>query len=1605
MSLIWKKLTKYEEEEGNLGGTPSTRVVQSFSARVNETSIPYSTGGTPPFSYSTFSTNSNVIPIDCYFQAFKVTIDTDPTNANSYYRFEAISRQWFNTDTDGAQTNLIASMYIKAGATSADSRDLDVMYPKGIFIPKGSLLRINWFPSLLVAPAAFGSIEFSFDIRPVDPTKYIISQTSQTEGGISSEEFQIPFCNEANSSSDPNTNAYHYVPIKCTISDWHCYRTSSYVTTGTMRMRLRNTTTGNALSLDQTATSHTFSGGSADNYRIYSTTSSVSFSEGDIVRYSHEPVAGAPESRATVSAFSITPSVANEIPHFFSSTEVIPVGTTSYKSPIEIGLGTSTSSNDWSATATDRDLEWPYDETITNIRGVVSGIPGDDLTIRLKNLTTPDSIDLVFNQVDATAEDLTGTGSGELVIAKGDRVVLEAVAGAALGSRYIVTISCKGTIDTTADRVTQFNRVVVDSVVGAVSDTSFKVSAIIADNTRTNLVVANATASTKALFTEGNIVGRSTSVRPDQADFIRPDGTTNAKVYMAVYTITGLTANTQYHYAIERAGTIDYDSIRPIKTYYTEDADPPSSPVTDSYIFASCNEIDGQAARGTAQGGSSTTIQLASGETLGDDALNGTDILIYEGTGAGQLREVTDYVGATDTATITPAWSTIPDATSKYVKIQQLSEDLENPALLKAYETESNIRMFCHMGDFGYDNSISVTTQQSAFSKMLAQRLAMRSAHDYSKFLSRYNFIYTPSDHDGGYNDSNNETSGANLFMPPTYNVIRRLVPRYPYPTGSYSWIQGVPQTFKDGKITFIILDTQYQRHPSESPATMLGNGSTTTQAGSGSGNYTTWNQRDWILSTAIAAKAAGCKLLILVLGGAKIRPTGAIDTWQGDFLEEWKIICDALCDPDNDVPEIITVNGDTHNAGADDGLNSQIFDTSSGQMAAFRYSPQRRSQTEGLIGSDDWNGTPTGSTVPWNMGYGLLEITKDSSLHEYTYTFTAKDRDAATINVENSCTVSKDGTIKRLLDFAADKSNPVHPGIGGTVSVEMVKTWLGAARFNLSVADTAVIEKNTDYTVTEGDQNTHANASNPKINFSMLTTEPGTVTLTIDEATPADTGSTITQQTHILTIGELALTDPDDLEGLLHWYEADTGLTATTWTDQKGSADLSGAVTVISEGQNARDVADFDGTTDLMTTTLPAISLPYSVFVYVRFDNLNQPVNNNDFVLGFEESTGSNTTSALGRNRSNESPDGLNTTDINGSIRRNATAIPGQTYVMLGLKANSTGSLCEGIVNTTKDLTFANHAGGGDVDGTPVASNFRVGDKDNTVSNGLDGQVAGIAIYNRALEDIEINRLYNYFSARWDVISDPDSITGLLHLWDGDSGLTTDSGNVETWTDSKSSLVFSSSGFGTQRPTTTTTPNGHTVLDFARTSSQYMEVTVGTEVAIPYTVCAFIQFDQAAQLGQWNHILACRNAADTTTIFGLARNRSVPNNDDGQLVAVDRLGILRAADGLTYTALPGSQYMMASISVTGTSTVDHADGFTGIPGTGKESAIPFTRNTDYAGGAALPASGTLQLGANAGTAGYYMDGQIASVAIYDHEMSILELEQLYGYWYNRFIT
>lgn len=72
---------------------------------------------------------------------------------------------------------------------------------------------------------------------------------------------------------------------------------------------------------------------------------------------------------------------------------------------------------------------------------------------------------------------------------------------------------------------------------------------------------------------------------------------------------------------------------------------------------------------GTAQAGAAGTITLDAGASAVDDYYNNQVLVITGGTGAGQARILSDYVGSTKVATVNGNWATNPDNTSTFAVV------------------------------------------------------------------------------------------------------------------------------------------------------------------------------------------------------------------------------------------------------------------------------------------------------------------------------------------------------------------------------------------------------------------------------------------------------------------------------------------------------------------------------------------------------------------------------------------------------------------------------------------------------------------------------------------------------------------------------------------------------------------------------------------------------------------------------------------------------------------------------------------------------------------------------------------------------------------------
>jgi len=87
--------------------------------------------------------------------------------------------------------------------------------------------------------------------------------------------------------------------------------------------------------------------------------------------------------------------------------------------------------------------------------------------------------------------------------------------------------------------------------------------------------------------------------------------------------------------------------------------------ITDATRLLHVTEL-GTVRQNTAQAGGASTITLDASASAVDDEYNDMAITIVSGTGVGQTRYISDYVGSTKVGTVGSAWTTQPDSSSVF---------------------------------------------------------------------------------------------------------------------------------------------------------------------------------------------------------------------------------------------------------------------------------------------------------------------------------------------------------------------------------------------------------------------------------------------------------------------------------------------------------------------------------------------------------------------------------------------------------------------------------------------------------------------------------------------------------------------------------------------------------------------------------------------------------------------------------------------------------------------------------------------------------------------------------------------------------------------------
>ncbi|NCU42344.1 MAG: hypothetical protein EOM19_06545 [Candidatus Moranbacteria bacterium] len=104
-----------------------------------------------------------------------------------------------------------------------------------------------------------------------------------------------------------------------------------------------------------------------------------------------------------------------------------------------------------------------------------------------------------------------------------------------------------------------------------------------------------------------------------------------------------------------------------------------SIPITDDDLYDELNVLRKANAQntGTATAATSTTLVDTVNLKEDDDFWTGGRVEILAGTGAGQVRDITDFVQSTGTITVDPAWTTTPDTTSVYRVVRSYTRQIQ----------------------------------------------------------------------------------------------------------------------------------------------------------------------------------------------------------------------------------------------------------------------------------------------------------------------------------------------------------------------------------------------------------------------------------------------------------------------------------------------------------------------------------------------------------------------------------------------------------------------------------------------------------------------------------------------------------------------------------------------------------------------------------------------------------------------------------------------------------------------------------------------------------------------------------------------------------------
>lgn len=222
-----------------------------------------------------------------------------------------------------------------------------------------------------------------------------------------------------------------------------------------------------------------------------------------------------------------------------------------------------------------------------------------------------------------------------------------------VGSSKVATVSSAW--GTAPDNTSVFVIHPGDAVPGASAPSAATVAAAVWDEARSSHTTSG-TFGQGVASVQGNVTGSAASVT----------GNVGGNVAGSVGSVTGNVGGN----VTGSVGSVATNGITATSLDATAGAEIADAvwdePRTDHVAAGSFGQSLQLIRSGTAQAGASTTITLDASASAINDFYNNTLIEIIGGTGAGQARFISDYVGTSKVATVSEVWSTTPDSSSVF---------------------------------------------------------------------------------------------------------------------------------------------------------------------------------------------------------------------------------------------------------------------------------------------------------------------------------------------------------------------------------------------------------------------------------------------------------------------------------------------------------------------------------------------------------------------------------------------------------------------------------------------------------------------------------------------------------------------------------------------------------------------------------------------------------------------------------------------------------------------------------------------------------------------------------------------------------------------------